>query len=83
LLTLCAPAVGLAQTSSEATDLSKFEARESHRPAYKPDAPSKFKPSDHVFVQSALTVDFTYRKANVTLPSFAAWIQAVNRSITS
>ena len=70
LLTLCAPAVVLAQTPSEATALSKFEARESHRPAYNPEAPSKFKLSDHVFVQSALAVDFTYRKANVTLPLF-------------
>ena len=70
LLTLCAPAVGFAQTQSEAPALAKFEARESHRPAYNPDAPSKFKPSDHVYVQSALAVDFTYRKANVVLPLF-------------
>ena len=70
LLTLCAPAVSLAQTHSEAAALTKFEARESHRPAYNPDAPSKFKPSDHVFVQSALAVDFTYRKASVVLPLF-------------
>jgi hypothetical protein len=70
LLTLCAPAVSLAQTHSEAAALIKFEARESHRPAYNPDAPSKFKPSDHVFVQSALALDFTYRKASVVLPLF-------------
>ncbi len=70
LLTLCAPAVVLAQTPSEATALSKFEAWESYRPAYNPEARSKFKSSDHVFVQSALAVDFTYRKANVTLPLF-------------
>jgi hypothetical protein len=67
--TLC-PAVSLAQTHSEAAALTKFEARESHRPAYNPDAPSKFKPSDHVFVQSALALDFTYRKASVVLPLF-------------
>jgi hypothetical protein len=70
LLTFCAPAVGFAQTQSEAAALSKFEARESHRPAYNPETPSKFKPSDHVFVQSALAVDFTYRKASVVLPLF-------------
>ena len=70
LLTFCVPAVSLAQTHSEAAALTKFEARESHRPAYNPDAPSKFKPGDHVFVQSALAVDFTYRKASVVLPLF-------------
>jgi hypothetical protein len=70
LLALCAPALAHAQTPSEATELSKFEARESHRPAYNPDAPSKFKPTDHVFVKSALAVDFTYRQASVTLPIF-------------
>ena len=70
LMTLCAPAVSFAQTQSEAPALAKFEARESHRPAYSPNAPSKFKPSDHVFVQSALAVDFTYRKASVVLPLF-------------
>ena len=69
-LTLCALAVSLAETHSEAAALTKFEARESHRPAYNPDAPSKFKPSDHVFVQSALALDFTYRKASVVLPLF-------------
>jgi hypothetical protein len=69
-LSLCMPAVALAQAPSEAAALSKFEARESHRLAYNPDAPSKFKPTEHVFVQSALSVDFTYRKANVTLPLF-------------
>jgi hypothetical protein len=70
LLALCAPMIATAQSQSEAHELSAFEARESHRPAYNPDAPSKFKESDHVFVQSALAVDFTYRKATVTLPLF-------------
>jgi hypothetical protein len=69
-LVLCAPVAALAQTPSEVSALIKFEARESHRPAYNPDAPSRFKPSDHVFLQSALAVDFTYRKASVTLPLF-------------
>ena len=70
LLALCAPMIATAQSQSEAHELSAFEARESHRPAYNPQAPSKFKESDHVFVQSALAVDFTYRKATVTLPLF-------------
>jgi hypothetical protein len=70
LLALCAPMIATAQSQSEAHELSAFEARESHRPAYNPEAPSKFKESDHVFVQSALAVDFTYRKATVTLPLF-------------
>jgi hypothetical protein len=63
-LLLCAPAVARAQTPSEASALIRFEARESHRPAYNPDAASEFKASDHVFIQSALAVDFTYRQAS-------------------
>src|SRR5271155_906264 len=70
LLALCAPTIATAQSQSEAHELSAFEARESHRPAYNPEAPSRFKPSDPVFIQSALAVDFTYRKASVTLPLF-------------
>jgi hypothetical protein len=70
LFALCTSITGLAQAPSEAVALKKFEMRESHRPAYNPDAPSKFKPSDHVFIKSALAVDFTYRKVTVTLPLF-------------
>jgi hypothetical protein len=70
LLVLALPTLALARTQSEAEQLRGFEARESHRPAYNPDAPSKFKPSDHVYVKSVLAIDFTYRKANVTLPLF-------------
>src|SRR5271167_1276214 len=70
LLLLCAPSIAFAQAQSEATDLRNFETRESHRTSYNPDAPSKFKPTDHVFVRSALAVDFTYRKATVTLPLY-------------
>jgi hypothetical protein len=70
LFALCTLITGLAQAPSEAVALKKFEMRESHRPAYSPDAPSKLKPSDHVFIKSALAVDFTYRKATVTLPLF-------------
>ena len=69
-LAIAVPTIVLAQTQSEAEQLRAFEARESHRPAYNPDAPSKFKASDHVFVKSTLAIDFTYRKANVTLPLF-------------
>ena len=70
LLALCAPSFAAAQAQKEAIALNAFEARESHRPAYNLDAPSKFKESDHVFVRSALAVDFTYRQASVTLPLF-------------
>jgi len=70
LLALCAPSFARAQAQKEASALNAFESRESHRPAYNPNAPSKFKESDHVFVRSALAVDFTYRQATVTLPLF-------------
>ena len=69
-LVVATPTIVMGQTQSEAQQLRAFEARESHRPAYNPDAPSKFKASDHVFVKSALAIDFTYRKASVTLPLF-------------
>ena len=69
-LALCTSTITLAQTPPEAAAINKFEAKESHRPAFNPDAPSRFKPSDHVFITSALAVDFTYRKASVTLPLF-------------
>jgi hypothetical protein len=69
-LTLCTSIVAFAQAPPEAAALNKFEAKESHRPPFNPDAPSKFKPTDHVFITSALAVDFTYRKATVTLPLF-------------
>jgi len=70
LLVLCAPGFAAPQVQTEASALSAFEAKESHRPAYDPNAPSKFKESDHVYVRSALAVDFTYRQASVTLPLF-------------
>jgi hypothetical protein len=54
----------------EATSLLSAEAKESGRPAYSPGHGVAFKPADHVFVKSALAVDFTYRKATVTLPLF-------------
>lgn len=54
----------------DATLLLSEEAKESGRPAYSPGHGVAFKPADHVFVKSALAVDFTYRKATVTLPLF-------------
>jgi hypothetical protein len=69
-LILTATPIALARAQSEANALRAFEARESHRPAYDPDAPSKFKPSDHVFLKSALAIDFTYRQASVMLPLY-------------
>ena len=69
-LVIALPTIAFAQTQSEANEIRAFEARESHRPAYNPDAPPKFKASDHVYVKSALAIDFTYRKANVTLPLY-------------
>jgi len=69
-LVIAMPAIGFARTQSEAEEIRAIEARESHRPAYNPDAPSKFKASDHVYVKSALAIDFTYRKASFTLPLY-------------
>jgi hypothetical protein len=56
--------------TTDATALLAAEAAESHRPAYTPETGVTFKPSDHVFIKSALAIDFTYRKATVTLPIF-------------
>lgn len=54
----------------EASAILAAESTESARPAYSPGHGVNFKPSDHVFVKSALAVDFTYRDASVTLPLF-------------
>jgi hypothetical protein len=54
----------------EAISLLSEGAKESGRPAYSPGHGVAFSPADHVFVKSALAVDFTYRKATVTLPLF-------------
>ncbi len=55
---------------AEARALLRDVAIASGRRAYTPANGVKFKPSDNVFVKSALAIDFTYRKANVTLPLF-------------
>jgi hypothetical protein len=54
----------------EASAILAAESKESGRPTYSPGHGVNFRPSDHVFVKSALAIDFTYRKASVTLPLF-------------
>jgi len=56
--------------TAEAGALLATEAAEAHRPAYTPENAVAYKPSDHVYIKSALAIDFTYRKASVTLPIF-------------
>jgi hypothetical protein len=56
--------------TGEASALLRAEATEAHRAAYSPETGVAFKPSDHVYLKSALAIDFTYRKASVTLPIF-------------
>jgi hypothetical protein len=54
----------------EAKMLMERQVEGTGRKAYSPETAVKFKASDNVFVKSALAVDFTYRKATVTLPLF-------------
>lgn len=54
----------------EANMLQVELGQESGHPAYEPGHGVAFKPSDHVYIKSALAVDFTYRKATVTLPLY-------------
>ena len=54
----------------EAEAIQSDYAQESGRKAYAPGHGIAFKPSDHVYIKSALAVDFTYRKATVTLPLY-------------
>jgi len=65
-----AAAASEAGTLKEASAILAAESKESGRPAYSPGHGVNFKPSDYVFVKSALAVDFTYRDASVTLPLF-------------
>lgn len=65
-----APAQMQRGAMAEARALLDDVARASGRPAYTPANGVRFKASDNVFVRSALAIDFTYRKANVTLPLF-------------
>jgi hypothetical protein len=55
---------------SEAKALLERQAEGTGRRPYSPEIAVKFKPSDNVFLRSALEVDFTYRNATVTLPLF-------------
>ena len=76
VLMLSSAAVPVAAAASEAGALKEgsailaAESKESGRPSYSPGHGVNFKPSAHVFVKSALAVDFTYRNATVTLPLF-------------
>ena len=55
---------------NEAAALQARAGQEAGRPAYSPGRGVAFKTSDHVYIKSALAVDFTYRKASVTLPLY-------------
>jgi len=71
MLTLAGASPGGAPAAVDEVDaLLATAARESGRPAYSPATAVRFKASDHVFVKSALAVNFTYRAAFVTLPLF-------------
>lgn len=67
---LLAPLAANAADMAEITAIQATAARESGRPAYAPGKGTPFKKSDNVFLKSALAVDFTFRKANVTLPLY-------------
>ena len=70
---LLLPAATSAQSNSavsEATALLTEAAKESGRPKYTPETGVPFKASDHVYIKSALAIDFTYRRATITLPVF-------------
>jgi hypothetical protein len=54
----------------EARAILTAESMETERPPYRPGHGVNFNPSDHVFIKSALAVDFAYRNASVTLPLF-------------
>lgn len=66
---LAAP-VQAAGELAEVKAIQAVIAKESGRAAYAPGKGVAFKASDHVYVKSALAVDFTFRKANVTLPLY-------------
>ena len=74
LALLCTAGAASAQNAADAAKevaaLQAATARESGRPAYSMATGVKFKPSDNVFLKSALEVNFTYRSAFVTLPLF-------------
>src|SRR6516164_8365748 len=65
-----AAAASEAEALKEARAIQTTESKETGRPAYSPGHGVNFKLSEHVFVKSALAIDFTYRNASVTLPLF-------------
>lgn len=69
---LLAANTALAQASpmQEANALQEELASESGRTAYSPGHGVHFEAKDRVFLKSALAIDFTYRKATVTLPLY-------------
>ena len=72
--TILMTSAALAQAESiamnEANALQTELAKEFGHPAYAPGHGVAFKPSDHVYIESAVAIDFTYRKATVTLPLY-------------
>ncbi len=56
--------------NNEAWSLRNTAARESGRAPYSLARAVRFKKSHNVYLKSALAIDFTYRKANVTLPLY-------------
>jgi hypothetical protein len=76
-LFVAAPSVlepGVAASTSasmnEADALQAKAGQEAGRTAYGPGKGVTFNSSDHVYIKSALAVDFTYRQASVTLPLY-------------
>ena len=65
-----AVAASEADALKEAAAIQNAESKEIEGPVYSPGHGVNFKSSDHVYVKSALAVDFTYRNATVTLPLF-------------
>jgi hypothetical protein len=65
-----APAASEASALKEARAILTAEGMEAERAPYRPGHGVNFNPSDHVFIKSALAIDFAYRNANVTLPLF-------------
>jgi hypothetical protein len=55
---------------AEAKALLEMNAKGTGRQSYSPSTGVQFKPSDNVYVKSALAIDFTKGKATVTLPLF-------------
>jgi hypothetical protein len=76
VLTLSCVAAPLAVAASEVNALKEArailtaESMETERAPYRPGHGVNFNPSDHVFIKSALGIDFAYRNASVTLPLF-------------